>query len=125
MAAPTIAAKGSNREVHCATAEFTWSATVAATYSSAVVVPAGAQVISVSLKGGAVVPTTGTSAQVAVGTVAVSTAILLANYNAIGDQYTEAAELFTDTTSDNGVIALITLGTHDAGSTIVSVCYIV
>lgn len=125
MAAPTIAAKGINREVHCATALFTWDATAAGTYNSGVIVPAGAQVISVALKGGASVPTTGTSAQVAVGGVAVSTAIALANYDAIGEQYTEAAALFTDATSDNGAIGLITLGTHDAGETVVSVCYIV
>jgi hypothetical protein len=125
MAAPTIAAKGANRELHCSTAEFTWSATAAGTYSSAVVIPGGAQVVSVSLKGGSTVPTTGTSAQVAVGGVAVSSAIAFAKYDGIGEQWTEASATFTDTTSDNGVIALITLGTHDAGSTIVSVCYIV
>jgi hypothetical protein len=125
MANPTIASQGLNREVHCATAKFTWSATAAGTYSSSVVIPAGAQVISASLRGGSVVPGTGTSIQVSVGGVAISSAIAFAKYDAVGEQETEVVATHTDATSDNGVIAAITLGVHNVGITYITVCYVV
>mgnify|MGYP001403369871 CR=1 FL=1 len=129
MANPTMASQGSNREVHCATAKFTWNATGASTYTSGVMVPSGAQILSVGVRAGATgeaVPGTGTSITVKVGGVAVSAAIdRNSNYDAVGDSYTAAAIFYTDAGLDNGAIGVTTVGTHDAGNTYVTVCYVV
>ena len=130
MAAPTMAAQGINREVHCATALFTWVATAnATTANSTVIVPAGAQILSIGVRAGATgeaVPSTGTNITVLVGGTAVSAAVVRADsYHAVGDSYTQAALFYTDAGRDNGAIGVLTAGVHDVGNTYVTVCYVV
>lgn len=126
MAAPTIAAQGRNREMHCATASYTFSSTAASTYTSDVIIPAGAQVLSVGLRAGATAPGSGTSIQVLVGGVARSTVVnRSSNFDAVGENYTEVAALHTDATSDNGALAILTAGTFGDGIVEVTVCYVV
>ena len=129
MANPTMASQGSNREVHCATAKFTWNATANATYTSTVMIPSGAQILSVGVRAGATgetVPSTGTNLTVLVGGVAVSAAVVRADsYHAVGDSYLTAPIFYTDAGLDNGAIGVATTGTHDEGNTYVTVCYIV
>ena len=129
MANPTMVVQGQNREVHCATAKFTWVATGAATYTSTIMVPSGAQIISVAVRAGATgeaVPGTGTNITVLVGGTAISAAVVRADsYHAVGDSYCTAPIFYTDAGLDNGAIGVLTVGTHDVGNTYVSVCYIV
>lgn len=130
MANPTMVAQGQNREVHCATAKFTWNATAnATTANSTVMVPSGAQVIHVAVRAGATgeaVPSTGTNITVLVGGTAVSAAVVRADsYHAVGDSYNQAALFYTDAGLDNGAIGVLTAGVHDAGNTYVTVCYVV
>ena len=130
MAAPTMTAQGINREMHCATVKFTWVATAdATTANSDVIVPAGAQIISVGVRAGATgeaVPTTGTAITVLVGGTAVSAVVNRSgNYDAVGDSYTQAALFYTDAGRDNGAIGILTSGVHDVGNTYVTVCYVV
>ena len=119
-----ISSGGSNREYHCASVVLDWDATAAGTFTSTVSVPAGAQIISYSVMGGSIVPATGTSLEIKVGGVALGAVIVKAKYDAVG----EGATLFVaDGTiaSSSGVISVDSLGTHDVGSTKMSVCYIV
>lgn len=129
MPNPTMASQGINREMHCATAKFTWVATGAATYTSTTIIPAGAQIISVAVRAGATgeaVPSTGTAITVLVGGVAVSASVTrVSNYDAVGDSYTQAALFYTDAGRDNGAIGVLTTGIHNAGNTYVTVCYVV
>jgi len=124
MANPTMAAAGRNREMHCASADFTWSATIPGTYVSDVMVPPGAQIVSIATVGGAVVPTTGTNIRIQIGGTNAMAAIAFAKYNTIN-----AATIVDPAdgvlASLSGAIALLTTGTHDAGVTKISVCYIV
>jgi len=120
-----ISSGGSNREYHCASVVLDWTGGVGpGTFTSTVSVPAGAQIISYSVMGGSIVPATGTSLEIKVGGVALGAVILKAKYDAVG----EGATLFVaDGTiaSSSGVISVDSLGTHDVGSTKMSVCYIV
>tara|TARA_R110000824_G_scaffold5756_7_gene26522 strand:- start:2667 stop:3032 length:366 start_codon:yes stop_codon:yes gene_type:complete len=119
-----ISSGGSNREYHCASVVMTWSATAAATYTSTVSVPAGAQIISYSVMAGSVVPSTGTTVRIAVGGTQLGATIAFAKYDAVG----EGTTLFVadgTVASSSGVISVDTTGTHDVGSTKMSVCYIV
>jgi hypothetical protein len=124
MANPTMAAAGRNREFHCASVDFTWSATAGGTYVSDVMVPPGAQIVSIATVGGAVVPTTGTNIRVQIGGTNAMAAIALTKYDAIGEA-TVALQADGLTASLSGAIALLTTGTHDVGVTKISVCYIV
>ena len=124
MANPTMAAQGRNREFHCATAKYTWSATVAGTYVSDVIIPDGAQIVSIATVGGAVVPTTGTNIRVQIGGTNAMAALALAKYDGVGEA-TVALQADGVTASLSGTIGLVTTGTHDAGITKVTVCYIV
>ena len=124
MPNPTVAAQGRNREFHCATATYTWVATVAGTYLSDVVIPAGAQIVSIATEAGSVVPTTGTNIRVQVGGTNAMAAIAFAKYDAVGES-TVALQADGLTASLSGAIGLLTTGTHDAGVTKISVCYIV
>ena len=120
-----ISSGGSNREYHCASVVLDWTGGVApGTLTSTVSVPAGAQIISYSVMGGAIVPTAGTSIEIKVGGTPLGAVVNLAKYDAVG----EGATMFVaDGTlaSSSGAISVATLGTHDIGSTKVSVCYIV
>lgn len=119
-----INSAGGNREYHCASVNCDWAATAAGTLTSTVTVPAGAQIISYSVMGGATVPTTGTTVRIAVGGVNLGPTIAFAKYDAVG----EGATLFVaDGTiaSSSGAISVVTTGTHDVGQTKCSVCYIV
>jgi len=124
MANPTMAAAGRNREMHCASVDFTWSATVAGTYVSDVMVPPGAQIVSIATVAGATVPTTGTNIRIQIGGTNVMAALALAKYDAVGEA-TIIDPVDGVLASLSGAIALLTTGTHDAGVTKVSVCYIV
>ncbi len=124
MANPTVASAGRNREVHCASVLYTWSSTAGGTYASDVVIPVNAQIISHSVQGGSVVPTTGTNLKIQVGGADLSATIALAKYDAIGE--TQLVASVDGTTANlNGAIGLVTTGTHDTGSTRITVCYIV
>ena len=77
MANPTMSAAGRNREMHCASVDFEWSATAAGAYTSNVMVPPGAQIVSIATIAGATVPTTGTNIRVSVGGTFVMAALAL------------------------------------------------
>lgn len=124
MANPTTPSGGRNREFHCATANFIWSATVPGTYASNTLVPTGAQIVSIATMGGAIVPTTGTTIRIQVGGTNTMGTIAFAKYDAIGES-TVVAPVDGTIASLSGAIGLLTTGTHDAGVTKVTICYIV
>ena len=124
MANPTSPSGGQNRPIQCATANFIWSATGAGSYDSTIMVPTGSQIVSIATMGGAIVPTTGTNIRVTVGGTNAMAAIAFAKYDAIGES-TVALQADGLTAALSGAIGLTTTGTHDAGVTKVTVCYIV
>ena len=129
MAAPTITDKSANRSVKAATANFVFSLTVAGTYSSTVIVPNGAEIVSISTKTN-VALTNGTSFLVAVGGTTVTAAIVLTSTNAIAEFTSQAALLphtlgTTAINAGGGTISIITTGTYNAGDIDVTVVYVV
>jgi hypothetical protein len=124
MANPTIPSGGKNREFHCATANFIWDATAAGSYDSTILVPTGAQIVSIATMCGAIAPTTGANIRVTVGGTNAMATIAFAQYDAVGEA-TVALQADGLTASLSGAIGLTTTGVHDAGVTKVTVCYIV
>ena len=130
MAAPTISSAGSNREVHCATAKFVFSTTVAGAYDSTVIIPPKATIIGVYLYAH-VALTNGTNIIANIGPaggthVDLTPAVVTADLNAANKQ--DSSAVVTPLALDavqGGVISITTTGTYNAGDLDVTVCYVV
>ena len=130
MAAPTIKAKGRNREVQCATANFVFDTTSTAAHDSDVIIPPKATIVGVYTYAN-VACTNGTSIIVNIGPaggthVDLTPVIALADTNAANKQ--DSSAVVTPLALDavqGGVISITLDGTYNAGDIDVSVCYIV
>tara|TARA_B100001094_G_scaffold331344_2_gene399318 strand:- start:1478 stop:1870 length:393 start_codon:yes stop_codon:yes gene_type:complete len=130
MANPTVKSKGVNREVHCATANFVFSDTVAGAYDSAVIIPPKATITGVYMYAN-ITMAGGTNVIANIGPaggthVDLTPVVITADLNANNKQ--DSSAVVTPLALDavqGGVISITTTGTYSAGDLDVTVCYVV